>query len=241
MALASSKSSGPSGQQRAAGYLPRLRSGIQLGEASSRPPECLVQLLWVGEEGHHQGVDHREPTQPLLFVATQRRREHQVQMLKECKDGLVVHHEAACLATSPLVDRALPTVRLLQLRRIKTPQSWRSRSGGLAQAGDRRCRSLQEPTTSSPASWLLCWSGRHGGGRRPGRPGPASSAASAATRPALLRPGGWSPQPSATAGRSQPETQAGTADECVAPGLLSGGQVVPSVKVSTRAGQLQGR
>jgi hypothetical protein len=76
----------------------RLRSGIQLGEASSRLPEGLVQLLWVGEEGHHQGVGHGEPTQPLLFVATQRRREHQVQMLKECEDGLVVHHEAACLS-----------------------------------------------------------------------------------------------------------------------------------------------
>jgi hypothetical protein len=42
-------------------------------------------------------VGHREPTQPLLFVATQRRREHQVQMLKKCEDGLVVHHEGACL------------------------------------------------------------------------------------------------------------------------------------------------
>jgi hypothetical protein len=92
----------------------------------------------------------------------------------------------------------------------------------------RRGRSLPEPTTSSPAPWLLCWSGRHGGGRRPGRPGPASSAASAATRPALLTPGGWSPQPSATAERSQPETQAGTADECVARGLLSGGRSSPA-------------
>ena len=72
-------------------------SGIQLGEAGSRLLECLVQLLWVGEEGHHQGVDHREPTQPLLFVATQRLREHQVQVLKKRKDGLVVHHEA-CLS-----------------------------------------------------------------------------------------------------------------------------------------------
>jgi hypothetical protein len=68
-----------------------------------------------GSSHHHQGVGHREPTQPLLFVATQRRREHQIQMLKECQDGLVVHHETACLGTSPLVDRALPTVRLLQL------------------------------------------------------------------------------------------------------------------------------
>ena len=59
------------------------------------------KLLWVGEEGHHQGVHHREPTQPLLFVATQRIREHQVQMLKKREDGLVVHHEAACLGASP--------------------------------------------------------------------------------------------------------------------------------------------
>jgi hypothetical protein len=100
------------------GIFQSLRSGIQLGEASSGLPECQVQLLWVGKEGHHQGVGHREPTQPLLFVATQRLREHQIQMLKEREDGLVVHHEAACLGTSPLVDRALPTVRLLQLRRM---------------------------------------------------------------------------------------------------------------------------
>jgi len=85
------------GQEVAAGHRPGLRSGIQLGEASSRLPEGLVQLLWVSEEGHHQGVGHREPTQPLLFVATQRLREHQVQMLKKCEDGLVIHHEAACL------------------------------------------------------------------------------------------------------------------------------------------------
>jgi hypothetical protein len=109
------------GQELAAGHRPGLRSGIQLGEASSRLPECLVQLLWVGEEGHHQGVGHREPTQPLLFVATQRLREHQVQMLKKCEDGLVVRHEAACLGTSPLVDRALPTARLLQPHRRNTP------------------------------------------------------------------------------------------------------------------------
>ena len=112
---------GPSGQKWAAGHRPRLRSGIQLGEASSRLPEGLVQFLWVGEEGHHQGVGHRQPTQPLLFVATQRLREHQVQMLKKCEDGLVVHHEAACLGTSPSVDRALPTVRLLQPHRRNTP------------------------------------------------------------------------------------------------------------------------
>src|SRR5512132_4452478 len=87
----------PSGEEWAARYRPRLRSGIQLGEASSRLPKCLVQLLWVGEEGHHQGVNHREPTQPLLFVATQRLREHQIQMLKKREDGLVVHREAACL------------------------------------------------------------------------------------------------------------------------------------------------
>jgi hypothetical protein len=93
----------------------RLWSGVQLGEASSRLPECLVELLWVGKEGHHQGVDHREPTQPLLVVATQRLRKPQIQMLKKREDGLVVHHEAACLGTSQLVDRALPTVRLLQL------------------------------------------------------------------------------------------------------------------------------
>jgi hypothetical protein len=103
------------GQEQAARHRPRLRSGIQLGEASSRQPEGLVQLLWVGEEGHDQGVDHRQPTQPLLFVATQRLREHQVQMLKKCEDGLVLHHEAVCLGTSQSVDRALPTARLLQL------------------------------------------------------------------------------------------------------------------------------
>jgi hypothetical protein len=110
----------PAGHQERNGswHLPRLRSGIQLGEARSRLPDCLVQLLWVGEEGHHQGVGHGEPTQPLLVVATQRRRKHQIQMLKECEDSLVVHHEAACLGTSPLV-RALPTVRLLQLHRRK--------------------------------------------------------------------------------------------------------------------------
>jgi hypothetical protein len=108
-------------RQRPAAQLPRLRSGIQLGEASSRLPESLVQLLWVGQEGHHQGVGHGEPTQPLLVVATQRRREHQIQMLEECEDGLVVHHEAACLARSPLVDRALPTVRLLQLVGANAP------------------------------------------------------------------------------------------------------------------------
>ena len=39
-------------------------------------------------------------------------------MLKKCEDGLVVHHEAACLGTSPLVDRgatngsAVTTVRV---------------------------------------------------------------------------------------------------------------------------------
>jgi hypothetical protein len=114
MAAGELKSSGPSEEEWAAGHRPRLRSGIQLGEASSRLPECLVQLLWVAKEGHHQGVDHREPTQPLLFVATQRLREHQVQMLKKYEDGLVVHHEAACLGTSPLVDRVLATLRLLQ-------------------------------------------------------------------------------------------------------------------------------
>src|SRR5215211_6006298 len=42
-------------------------------------------------------------------------------MLQECEDGLVVHHEAACLETSSLVDTALPTVRLLQLRRRNAP------------------------------------------------------------------------------------------------------------------------
>ena len=92
------RTSGPSGQERAAGHLLRLRSGIQLGEASRRLPECLVKLLWVGEEGHHQGVRHGEPTQALLFVATQRLREHQIQMLKEYDDGLIVHHGAACLS-----------------------------------------------------------------------------------------------------------------------------------------------
>ena len=75
----------------------KTASGIQLRQASSCLPECLVQPLWLGEEGHHQGVDHRESTQPLLFVATQRLREHQIQMLKECEDGSVVHHKAACL------------------------------------------------------------------------------------------------------------------------------------------------
>jgi hypothetical protein len=112
------------------------RSGIQLGEASSRLPECLVQLLWVGEDGHHQGVNQREPTQPLLFVATQRLREHQIQMLKKCEDGLVVHHKAACLGTSPLVERALPTVRLLQLHRRNAPVV-----AGLLRQANRRCRS----------------------------------------------------------------------------------------------------
>jgi hypothetical protein len=55
-------------------------------------------------------------------------------MLKECQDGLVVHHEAACLGTSPLVDRALPTVRLLQLRR--TPRSITAASARNTLAGD---------------------------------------------------------------------------------------------------------
>ena len=76
------QSSGPLGEERAAGRLPRLRSGIQLGEARSRLPGGLVQLVRVGEEGHHQGVDHREPPQPLLLVAAERRREHQIQMLQ---------------------------------------------------------------------------------------------------------------------------------------------------------------
>src|SRR5215204_490840 len=119
--LANSMSSGLLGAERTARHRPRPRSGIQLGEASSRLPEGLVQLLWVGEEGHHQGVDHGEPTQPLLFIATPRLRKHQVQMLKKGEDGLVVHHAAACLGTSPSVDRALPTARLSQAHKKNTP------------------------------------------------------------------------------------------------------------------------
>ena len=48
-----------------------VRNPARRGEQP--PAEDLVQLLWVGEDGHHQDVGHREPTQPLLFVATQRR------------------------------------------------------------------------------------------------------------------------------------------------------------------------
>jgi hypothetical protein len=131
------------------------------------------------------------------------------------------------------VDRALPTVGLLQLLG-ETPQSWPPAQAAICAAGPCRNR---RPHRLPPAR---CWSGRHGGGRRPDRPGPASSAASAAIRPALLRPGGWSPQPSATAGRSQPETQAGTADECMARGLLSGGTGRPQRQGVHQSGSTPG-
>ena len=55
---------------------------MQLGEASSRLPEDLVQLLSVGGESHGQTSIIVSQPQPLLFVATQRLQDT-VQMTKK--------------------------------------------------------------------------------------------------------------------------------------------------------------
>jgi hypothetical protein len=49
-----------------------LQSGVELGEAVGRLSECLIEVPRVGQHGHHQRLDHGEPTLPPLLVAAQR-------------------------------------------------------------------------------------------------------------------------------------------------------------------------
>jgi hypothetical protein len=54
-----------------------------VGKAVGGLAQRLVEMPWVGEHGHHQGVGQGEPTPPLRFVAVQRGRKGTVQLAQD--------------------------------------------------------------------------------------------------------------------------------------------------------------